>query len=102
MQQNIQGIPHPRGAVLHDIFSCVCVRSCICVPIEANPAEGYQAAGHQAANYIPPDTHHQPHGPKNTHLEFRELRLPCVEACSQKRDTSSDSAKLVGLSNEIQ
>ena len=70
MQQNIQGTPRPRGAVLHDIFSCVCVRSCICVPIEADPAAGYQAAGHQAANYIPPDTHHQPHGPQNTHLEF--------------------------------
>ena len=81
-------------------FVCVCACACVfvflskltpftecqfaCQPagqsalLPADPAAGYQAAGHQAANYMPPDTHHQPHGPQNTHLEFRELRLPCV------------------------
>ena len=102
---------------------CVCVRLCICVPIEAYsfyrvpvcmPARrpvslaasrpgsrvpGRRPPGRQlhATRHTPPATW----PPKHT-FGVQRAPAPMCEDYSQKRDTSSDSAKLVGLSNENQ
>ena len=99
-------------------FVCVCVRLCICVPIEAYsfyrvpvcmPARrpvslaasrpgsrvpGRRPPGRQlhATRHTPPATW----PPKHT-FGVQRAPAPMCEACSQKRNTSADSAKLVGL-----
>ena len=52
---------------------------------------------HVAANYMRPDTQHQPHDiqtKKTLTIGVQRAPAPMCEACPQKRQTSSDSAKL--------